>query len=253
LPVPSLASLLAKRGIITGAVYYAGFRNSGFSEMLYRGVAETRVHFHASDFWVQLRHLLAATRGQRALLTAYWGGLDKLAHDYGPQTEQADAEFRSIDRLLEKELLAFLPPEDREGTLLLLTADHGQIHIPDERIVRAKEHPGLSRHLAVPIVGESRAAFIHPRPGRAGDIAHYLSETFPGWFVTLESDRALEAGLFGRPIYDEARARAGELLVLPKGAHAIEHGRAPVSLVGRHGGLTPEEMLVPLLGLRLDA
>jgi predicted AlkP superfamily pyrophosphatase or phosphodiesterase len=179
--------------------------------------------------------------------------LDKLAHDYGPTTEQADAEFRSIDRLLADEFLAFLPPEDREGTLLLITADHGQIHIPTDHIVTAREHPELSRHLTVPVVGESRAAFLYPRPGRAGAIRRYLSEAFPGWFVTLESAKALEAGLLGQPIYDESRARLGELLILPTGQHALQHSKPPFSLIGRHGGLTQEEMLVPLLGARLDA
>jgi hypothetical protein len=33
----------------------------------------------------------------------------------------------------------------------------------------------------------------------------------------------------------------------------LQQAEPHVSLLGRHGGLTPEEMLVPLLGVRLDA
>jgi hypothetical protein len=250
---PTLAQHLAQEGILSRAVLHTFYQNSGFSKMLYRGFAEMRGHRHASDLWTHLRHLLAETRGQRTLLTAYWSGLDTLAHAYGPDTELLEAEFRTVSHLLGQEFLARLPTEDREGTLLLLTADHGQIRVPSEQILIASEDPELSRHLLVPIVGESRAAFVYPRPGRAGAVREYLDKAFPGWFVVLDSAGALEAGLMGRPIADETYARAGELLVLPRGNHALQRAPLQVPLVGRHGGLTQDEMLVPLIGTRLEA
>ncbi len=253
IPIPTMAERLAAMGVTTGAVFSAHFQGTGFSTMLYRGVAEIRGHLHASDFWGQLRHLLAETRGQRALLTAYWSGLDTLAHAYGPDTDLCRAEFRTVSHLLAQELLDSLPHQDREGTLLLITADHGQIHIPPEHILTASEDEALSRHLMVPIVGESRAAFVYPRPGRAEAIRSYLTSTHPGWFTVLRSAEALEAGLMGKPISDETYARAGELLVLPNGDHALQQSLPSVPLVGRHGGLTQEEMLVPMVGVRLEA
>jgi hypothetical protein len=86
-----------------------------------------------------------------------------------------------------------------------------------------------------------------------GAIRDYLKDAFPDWFVVLDSVEALEAGLMGLPITDETYARAGELLVLPRGDHALQRAQSSVSLVGRHGGLSQQEMLVPLLGARLEA
>ncbi len=251
--VPSLAQRLAAAGIPSQGVLAHYLRNSGFTKMLYRGTAEIRGHSQASDLWVQLRHLLAETRGQRTFLSAYWGGLDNTAHIYGPETDPWQAEFRSVSHLLRREFLASLPAEEVDGTLLLVTADHGQIHVPREHIVTANQDPELSRNLLVPIMGESRAAFVYPRPGRAGAIRSYLKEAFPGWFVVLESAQALEAGLMGQPVSDEAYARAGELLVLGRGDHALQRAEPDVPLRGRHGGLSPQEMLVPLIGSRLEA
>jgi hypothetical protein len=252
IPVLSLPQRLRSGGIQTRALLASHFRYSAFTEVLYRGVTEVRPHHQASDFWVQLRHLLAETRDERALLVAYWGGLDTLGHAYGPDTELWEAEFRTVSHLLEREFLTLLAT-DREGTLLLITADHGQIRIPEDHIVTADQDPELSQHLMVPIVGESRAAFIYPRPGRAGAIRNHLEGAFPGWFTVLDSAAALEAGLMGKPIADEAYARAGELLVLPRGDHALQQRVPRVTLVGRHGGLTDDEMLVPLIGARLEA
>ena len=251
--VPTLASQLSGAGISTSAVLSAHFAQSGFTQMLYRGVSEMRGHHHGSDLWVHLIHLLAETRADRALITAYWSGLDTLGHAYGHDTDLWRAEFRAVSRLLGSEFLASVPAEDREGTLLLITADHGQIRIPTEEIVRASDDPDLNRHLLVPVVGESRAAFLYPRPGRAGAIRDHLAAAYPDWFTVLDSAAALDAGLMGKPVCDEAYARAGELLALPRGRHALQHAEILVPLLGRHGGLTQDEMLVPLIGARLEA
>jgi hypothetical protein len=40
---------------------------------------------------------------------------------------------------------------------------------------------------------------------------------------------------------------------LPHGNHALQQNKPKVPLVGRHGGLTDQEMLVPLIGARLEA
>ncbi len=104
----------------------------------------------------------------------------------------------------------------------------------------------------MPVVGESRAAFLYPRPGRAPAIRDHLAAAYPDWFTVLDSAAALEAGLMGKPVCDEAYARAGELLVLPRGSHALDHAEPQFALLGRHGGLTQDEMLVPLIGARLE-
>jgi predicted AlkP superfamily pyrophosphatase or phosphodiesterase len=253
IPVPRLAERLASMGISTGAVFYSGFRGTGFSTMLYKGVAEQRGHLLSSDLWVQLRHLLAETRGNRAFITAYWSGLDTLAHAYGPDTDLWEAEFHTVSHLLSQQFLASLSAIDRQGTLLLITADHGQIRIPPEQILSADQDPELSRHLMVPIMGESRAAFLHPRPGRTQALRDFLEATYPNWFVVRDSVEVLESGLMGKPIADETYARAGELIVLPRGTRALQQTQPSVPLLGRHGGLSQEEMLVPLIGARLEA
>jgi hypothetical protein len=251
--IPTLAGHLAEAGVTNGAVLSAYLKDTPFSKMLYRDIAQIYGHVHASDLWVHLRHMLTETRGKRAFLTAYWSGLDTLAHVYGPDTDLWEAEFHSVSHLLEREFLAALPAEDREGTLLLITADHGQLLVPPEHILIANKDPELHRHLLVPISGESRAAFVYPRPGRAPAIRDYLCGAYPGWFTVLDSVEALEAGLMGRPIADETYARAGELLVLARGDHALQRAPISVPLLGRHGGLTQDEMLVPLVGVRLEA
>jgi len=250
---PTLASRLSAAGIETAALASRQFEGSGFSRMLYRGMGQMWGHFHASDFWVQLREILHETAGQRAFVSAYWSGVDTIGHGYGPGSAQSQAEFRAVGHFLGQEFLGRLSAAEREGTLLLITADHGQVHVPANQIVTADEDPELSRHLMVPVVGESRAAFIHPRAGRAEAVRSYLTGAFPDRFQVVGSAEALDSGLMGRPVSDETYSRAGDLLVLARGENALQRTRSRGPLVGRHGGLSADEMLVPLIAARLEA
>jgi len=46
--------------------------------------------------------------------------------------------------------------------------------------------------------------------------------------------------------------RAGELLALSLDGYGLQRTRLCMTMQSRHGGLTPEEMLVPLLEARLE-
>jgi len=250
---PTLAMQLGAAGIQTVALASRQFEGSGFSQMLYRGTGQMWGHAQASDFWTQLRQILRLTAGEKTYISAYWSELDTAGHLYGPGSDEWQAEIRTVCQLLAGELLARLSPAERDGTLLLITADHGQILIPPDQIVTADEHAALLAELFVPVVGEARAAFVHPRPGRASAVQDYLTGAFPGRFHVVPSAWALDAGLMGHPICDEAYSRAGELLVLGRGSSVLQRSKPRGRLAGRHGGLSAEEMLVPLIGVRLDA
>ncbi len=61
---------------------------------------------------------------------------------------------------------------------------------------------------------------------------------------------AFAAGLFGDgPPSADARSRVGDVIVAPKRNGTLYYGypREHLEFVGRHGGLSAEEMLVPLL------
>ncbi|MBN1249936.1 MAG: alkaline phosphatase family protein, partial [Anaerolineae bacterium] len=74
-------------------------------------------------------------------------------------------------------------------------------------------------------------------------------------FVFLSRQQVLDAGLLGPgPVYDEVPFRLGDIIGIATGDGAFARTAEDAKrLVGRHGGLTPDEMLVPLLAVRLDA
>jgi hypothetical protein len=175
---------------------------------------------------------------------AYYEGVDKIAHIKGFGAHY-DAELVALDRIV-SDLLAVLPP----GAALAVTADHGQVHVGgaaiaiDERLM--EETAMLS--------GEARFRWLHARPEGGTDAVERLvklaSELYgdAAWVVTCQQME--DDGWFGGPLAPEVRARLGDVALIPFEPIAyldpVDGGDA--RLVCRHGSLTPEEMLVPLLG-----
>ena len=157
---------------------------------------------------------------------------------------------------MEEDFLTPLPTSAREGTLLIITADHGQIRTPPERIVRLSDHPKLQQMLLLPPAAEPRAAYLYVCPGQIESVRDYVAEHLGGRFLLLETDQALTAGLFGPLDHGEPdakiRARLGDLLLLAQDDSRLLVSEEPVPFHGHHGSLTPGEMMVPLLIVRLD-
>jgi hypothetical protein len=173
----------------------------------------------------------------------------------GPLDESGDAEIKAIALLMEEIFLNRLGPADRKGTLLLLTADHGQVTTPHESAILLDDHPILRDALFLPPLGESRAPFFYVRHGQYETVWDYLHDNLSEHFVFLSRDDVIDCGLLGFGAeYVEVRHRLGDIIGIAKDdSFLVRDGKMAHKMLGRHGGLLPQEMLVPLLALRLDA
>jgi hypothetical protein len=83
-------------------------------------------------------------------------------------------------------------------------------------------------------------------------VREYLDRTFRGRFAQLDPGYAVERGLFGPgELHPRLRDRLGDLMAIALGDAFLWWGDEESPIYGRHGGLTPEEMLVPLVAARL--
>lgn len=250
---PSLAQMLGIYGVSSYHLLLGPYVKSGLSRVQMRGAKEIRGVVTSSDLWVVLREMLEAKKDERALFAAYWGGVDGVGHLYGASSPTVAAEVNNLAYSFEREFLAPLSPAARAGTLFLLTADHGQMDTPRERTVALRDHPELRDRLVMDFTGEPRAAYLYCRAGEMEAARTYIETQMGGRFVVLDSQAALQQGLFGTGTpAPEARFRIGDLLVMPRENYTLVESKESRTLLGRHGGLTPEEMLVPLIAARLD-
>jgi hypothetical protein len=253
LPVQSLPQTLEYFGIPVYNFIEALYTETALSQVQIRGAKDTCGFVTSSDMWVALRQQIEQHRAERALFVAYWSALDNIGHRYGPSHDAVIAELNNLGYSFEYEFLRKLSPAAREGTLFLLTADHGQLDTPPERAIFWRNHPVLRDHLVMDFVGEARAAYLYCRNGEVDAAREYIETRLGGQFIVLDSRDALDAGLFGngKPA-SELKHRVGDLIALARGNFYWEE-KEEVKMRGRHGGLAEEEMLVPLIVARLEA
>ena len=253
-PVPGLAERLAAQGITTCALIRKAYADSFLAQIHKRGIADAEGFVATGDMWLEMGRMLDRHADDKLLLVAYWDTIDSVTHRYGPDDEAWQLELDAMSWSLERGFLSRLTPAQREGTLFILTADHGGIPTPQGAAVRLQDHPYLHDALSLPPLGESRAPFLHVRGDALERAKDYIDSELGDCFLTLTREQVLRDGLLGPgEVYAEVPHRLGDLVALARGDHYLARDERQLEMKGRHGGLSPQEMLVPLLGVRLDA
>ena len=252
LPVPTIGPHLSGMGVESYAFLHSRIAGSGLSKMHYPEVKQHSFD-DLQDLWISLRQLLDTGFGKGRLVWSYFANMDNLAHRHGPNDQRVETEFAQFADSLMADFIDVLSPEARKDTVLILMADHGQVATRKDPHFELRNHPDLVRRLHMLPSGENRLAYLYPRPGQADAVEEYLRRVWPRMFRTMLSVHALEAGLFGpgQPA-KSARSRIGDRLAISRGEGYLWWANKENSLLGRHGSVTSEEMLVPFLMVRLD-
>ena len=103
-----------------------------------------------------------------------------------------------------------------------------------------------------PIAGEPRCAFLHT--DAPAKVRAHLERRYPGAFFLFDRDEAIEAGLFGRGDAEVARRRIGEVCAMltdDRAASIVRVDGQTFRHRGSHGGMTHDEMDIPILAWRV--
>jgi hypothetical protein len=147
-------------------------------------------------------------------------------------------------------------------TLFLFTADHGQSEIdPATTVYLNLAFPGFEKFiktnrkgkLLVP-GGSCRDLFLYIKDEMLDEAQHLLAKGLEGKADVVKTDELIAQGYFGPEISDIFRAHVGSLVVLAYRYESVwwyEKGKFEQKYYGHHGGLTPQEMEIPLLGIEI--
>lgn len=168
----------------------------------------------------------------------YYDGIDKIAHERG-FGDFYDAELRAADALI-ADVLSVLPSD----TVLVVTADHGQVHVGSNTILPGPDVAQLVHHQS----GEGRFRWLHARRGRADDLLQVCRQ-FDDVAWVVERSQVIDENWFGPRVSDAIQRRMGDVALVAREAVSFDEplDSGAFELVCRHGSLTADEMLVPLL------
>ena len=262
----TLHERLAARGVRSISVTPAEFTPSPFNDAFTRGTVEAP--------WKGLARGLDALAGAVAspsgpeprLVHYYYGGIDRDAHRFGPDSPELRRTVRRFFAELERRFFVRLERGEGAGrrgrgpagkTCVVLTADHGMMaHDPAHAVYLNRVLPGVEEwlergpagRLKVP-AGSPRDFFLHLRDDCFGVAVGAIREALAGVAEVRPVRDLVAAGYFGdTPPSRRFLDRVGNAVILPYPGRAVwwyEEGRFESRHPGDHGGLSPEEMEIP--------
>ncbi len=242
-PYPTVFEALVARGVPVTQIGNPEFFGSGLTTAALRGASFLgikRLHDRVDAAVDRLR--------EPGLVYLYWADVDAVGHVHGWRSSQWRRTVRLVDGELTR-LARRLP----DGTLLVVTADHGMVDVPHIDRLDLATRPGLWSRFRV-LGGDGRFAQLYCEPGTPAEAIEDLSGQLADWigiraWVGTRA-AAIDQGWFG-PVEARVRPRLGDVVVAAREPFTLIDSRTArpqlLSLIGQHGSLTADEQLVPLL------
>lgn len=248
-PLKSMGTHLKEHNVKTHAIQHSSIIGSGLSETFMHDTIRHPIK-SLSDMVYTLKEILDAPIVQKEYIWCYHGIVDSLGHAFGPDEIRSIAEMESIGHVFWEYLIK--QNQGDQNTLFLVSADHGQITTTKDDFYDINFHPELLKMLHIKPTGEGRFIFLHPKPKKVDAVYDYFKKTWGDEFVLYDAEELYEAGIFGEnKTYPDLEDRIGEIIALATTDKYLWRGLKANPLIGKHGGLTPIEMIVPLLMIDL--
>ena len=238
-PHPTAFARLGAAGVTVTVVNKREFRNSGLTIAAHRGAE----YVGADRVGERIAAVVAASSVRPSLTYMYDGDLDWTGHRYGLASSHWLQQLSMVDAEAEQ-LRETLPADTR----LVVVADHGMIDSPPDGRIDVDEIPEL-RDGVVLLGGEARFRHLYCANGAVADVAATWRSVLGDRAEVLTRDQAVQRGWFG-PLTPSVRPRVGDVVVASRGTNTVistvDFGYE-ATLVGFHGSLTPDEMLIPMI------
>ncbi len=238
-PHPTAFSRLTDAGVRVDVVNKREFDRSGLTIAAQRGAG----YIGADRIGERIAGAVTGSAHRPSLIYLYDGDLDWTGHKYGVDSPQWLQQLAAIDAQA-VQLREALPAEVR----LVVVADHGMVDSKTGSRMDIDQQDGL-RDGIVLLGGEARFRHLYCADGAAPSVAGRWSELLGDRAEVLLREDAVARGWFG-PVTEAVLPRLGDVMVAARGDLGLFSSKDfeyEMSLVGLHGSLTSDEMLIPIL------
>ncbi len=256
-PTTTLYQSLKKQGVTSSIFQHREYTPSSFGDVIFSG-ARSIGYKTLPEALINLADALAKSTPP-SYFVLYNEKLDAISHEYGPDSPQTTAEIQVFLMTMENIFLKALAGSHRK-ILFLLTADHGQSETDPHTTVYLNRDPrfaGIEKFLKTNRRGEllvpggsARDFFLYIQAGLVDEAQAFLTPRLEGRAEVRKVADLMSEGWFGPRLSPKFCARAGDLVLLPYRYESVwwyEKDKHEQRYYGHHGGLTPQEMEIPLL------
>ena len=243
-PERTVFESVARAGITMTTVSHPAYRNSGLTRAVLRGS-----DYHGAegleDRVAEVASVLTSTAP--SFTYVYWSELDRTGHEFGVDSVQWRTALARADHLVGG-LIDSMP----SGAALVVTADHGMVDCQPADRIEIEANPLLTAGV-IRVAGEPRARHVYVRDGAAADVAAAWSSELAGLATVHLRQELVDQGMFG-PVEPALADRIGDVMAVSNGSMMLASrvDKVVSGLIGQHGALTADELLIPALVHRRD-
>ena len=178
------------------------------------------------------------------LILAYWYEPDTLMHKYGPYHDEVRQDVLEMDKILSQ------LQGELDSTLMIVTADHGQVEV--QREIFLDDYPDLMDCLLMPPSMEVRAASLFVKASQTERFEALFQDRFGDCFLLMPREEVFASGLLGPgTLHRKVDDFVGDYLACATGQTILRYrslfNRPRTPFKGHHAGLCVDEMMVPLI------
>ena len=260
-PQQTMYERLKAQGIASHVLQFQNYMPSTYSDIVLRG-ARQHPYTSIQQALFYLAQLVTVENVPPSYYFLYFDRIDALCHQHGPFAKEFEREvddfFKAMHELFYKNIEG-----KTQRTLLVITADHGQVEVnPKTTYYLDKALPDIKRYLKknhegklLAPAGSARDMFLYVHDEHIQEAVALLRQNLEGRAEVYPTQELLAQHFFGAgepsPTF---LARLGNVVILPYQNETVwwsQEGKHDMRFLGHHGGLTREEMEIPLLLLAL--
>lgn len=227
-------------------------RNSGMTRISGKG-GKLNAYVSVSQMLTRLRKNIGDSV-RKSFHFCYIPNVDTISHKVGPYTEDTAMEIESIFHLINEQFADLVAPDGNLG--IAVSADHGHTVLPRENVSDVRKDRILSGMLRTPVGGDFRAPVLRIKNGLAEQALDQLEKYYGENYLIKSGKDAIREGFYGMGTVTPGNSdRFGDFVLFPKKSVGLmdtalgqlDPKLYDFNMVGMHGGLSEEEMIVPFI------
>ncbi|MBI2667598.1 alkaline phosphatase family protein [Candidatus Woesearchaeota archaeon] len=241
-------SIFDKINVKSYTIMHQSIINSGCTIAM-SGKSKRIGYKNLNSYFKEIKKLILSNK-EKKFIYAYWGKFDGLCHDYGVKSKEVLKHFKELN----KKLSSFLKSIEDTDTTIIIVSDHGAIDTEKSKIISLEEHPKFVETLTLPLCGEPRFVYCYVHPSKIKQFKDYIKKNFKGKCRLYRSEELIKKNYFGlfkpnKDLFD----RVGDYILIMEDNYIMEDsllGGEKYFNIGNHGGVSKEEMLIPLIVIK---
>lgn len=178
--------------------------------------------------------------GENNFIYAYWDKLDTNLHEFGTTSVEVKNHLDEI-----QEAIRNLYDNIDEDTLVIITADHGQVDIEG---INLWEYEDLTKTFKHSPAVEARATAFYIKDNLHQEFIEIFNENFKDKFILYKSEELLKSNIFGKgDISPRTKGFLGDYFAIAIDKYSFRLQNAKHIHKATHAGLLKDEMMIPLI------